>query len=171
MTNIFLWLSVIWISPLMYFMLANEAKFKKNVAVGVTLPYEGRSDEEVKNRLKKFKKQTAAVCIIIFLAGIPGMFLESINASISLLCLWCDLCIILPLIPYVLCNRDLKKIKAERGWGGISGSVIIVDTSSVSPGKWLSSWVFLPSVLLCLLPLIWDRTLLPIPLQKQGGKG
>lgn len=162
MTNIFLWLSVIWISPLMYFMLANEAKFKKNVAVGVTLPYEGRSDEEVKNRLKKFKKQTAAVCIIIFLAGIPGMFLESINVSISLLCLWCDLCVILPMIPYVLCNRDLKKIKSQRGWGGISGSVITVDTSSVAIGKWLTPWIFLPSVLLCLLPLLWDRTIFPV---------
>ena len=30
MSNI-LWISVIWIAPLMSFLLANEAKFKKNI--------------------------------------------------------------------------------------------------------------------------------------------
>ena len=44
MLNIILWLSIIWLAPLMCFVLANEAKFKKNIAVGVTLPYEGRHD-------------------------------------------------------------------------------------------------------------------------------
>ena len=38
-----LWLCVIWMPVLMYFMLRNETKFKKNIAVGVTLPYEGVS--------------------------------------------------------------------------------------------------------------------------------
>ena len=35
MLNIILWLSIIWLAPLMCFVLANEAKFKKNIAVGV----------------------------------------------------------------------------------------------------------------------------------------
>jgi hypothetical protein len=43
--NILFWSSIIWVAPLVYYMLANETKFKKNIAVGVTIPLEGRSDE------------------------------------------------------------------------------------------------------------------------------
>ena len=61
MGNIILWLSIIWLAPLMCFVLANETKFKKNIAMGVTLPFEGRQDGEVQKRLSRCKKELGAV--------------------------------------------------------------------------------------------------------------
>ena len=61
MGNIILWPSIIWLAPLMCFVLGNEAKFKKNIAVGVTLPFEGRQDGEVQKRLSRCKKELGAV--------------------------------------------------------------------------------------------------------------
>ena len=36
--KIFLWASIIWLLPFLFFVQKNEAKFKKNIVVGVTLP-------------------------------------------------------------------------------------------------------------------------------------
>lgn len=44
MTNLIMWGSIIWIIPLVYFMQKNETKFKKNIVIGVTLPFEARED-------------------------------------------------------------------------------------------------------------------------------
>lgn len=42
--TLILWGCIIWIVPLMYVLLRNEAKWKKNIVVGATLPYEARQD-------------------------------------------------------------------------------------------------------------------------------
>ncbi len=56
MMQILLWGSCIWLVPLMYVFLNNETKFKKNLAVGVTIPYSGRTDPEVCRLLEQFRK-------------------------------------------------------------------------------------------------------------------
>ena len=60
--NTILWLCIIWMPLLIYFMLRNETKFKKNIAIGVTLPFEGRTHPDVLARLEKFKKQNLPLC-------------------------------------------------------------------------------------------------------------
>jgi len=83
--NAALWMNLIWLPLLLYFMLRNEAKFKKNIAVGVTLPFEGRQHPDVLARLEQFKKQELLVCIGLMLLGIPGIFLEfSMSFSLGL---------------------------------------------------------------------------------------
>jgi len=52
---------------------------------------------------------------------------------------------------------ELKRLKTEKGWKQSGNESIRVDTAAIPPDKWLSPWVFLPSVLLCLVPLIWNR--------------
>ncbi len=46
LTNLIMWGSIIWIIPLVYFMQKNETKFKKNIVIGVTLPFEAREDTQ-----------------------------------------------------------------------------------------------------------------------------
>jgi len=41
----------------MGYLLINNAKFKKNIAVGVTFMEEGKRDADVISRLNKYKKQ------------------------------------------------------------------------------------------------------------------
>ena len=52
-----LWGCIIWIVPLVYVLLRNEAKWKKNIVVGTTLPYEARQDPEVGEVLCRYRRQ------------------------------------------------------------------------------------------------------------------
>ena len=158
MMNIILWLSIIWLAPLMCFVLGNEAKFKKNIAAGVTLPYEGRQDGQVLARLSRFKKELGVMCLFLLLLALPCMLVRSLAGNMTLWFLWLDLCVFLPFIPYVRCNRELKRIKRQRGWNINAGQTLTVDTAAVGAGRWLSPWLFLPPLLLCLLPLVFERT-------------
>lgn len=155
--NAMLWLSLIWLPILLYIMLRNETKFKKNIAVGVTLPFEGRKHPEVLKRLEQFKKEELLVCIGLMLLGLPGIFVN-FSLSFTLWFVWMTACIIVPYIPYVLCNRDLKRIKSEQGWRQPSAAdTVTVDLGALPEENWLSPWVFAPALLLSLLPLVPDR--------------
>ena len=158
-TRILLWLSLLWIVPLMYFMIANETKFKKNIAIGVTLPFEGREDPEVVACLKRFKKRLGAVCGGLIAAAAACNLVQDLGKTTTLVMIWLDLAVVLPYIPYVLCNRELKAIKARRGWRKQEPAVITVDTGAMEAPRWLSVWWFVPAVAVSLLPLLWETTL------------
>ena len=71
---------------------------------------------------------------------------------------WTDLVVFLYAIPFYLCNRDLKKIKREKGWVYNVAHSISVDTATIPQFKELSPLLFIIPCILSLLPLIWDRT-------------
>ena len=153
-----LWLTIIWIAPLVCFLLINEAKFKKNIVVGVTLPFEARSHEAVQAALKKFRMYEWIVCALLIVLAVIGWAVDGENMTIWLI--WIDLCIILPYIPYVKTNSALKKLKKECGWGiAASTQNIRVNTSAMAEGKWIPAWAFLPAAVLCLVPLAFDRSM------------
>ncbi len=154
--NAIVWLSMIWVPMILYIMLANETKFKKNIAVGVTLPFEGRRHPDVTARLAKFKRQELWVCMGLIAAAIPGILMEG-TQSFTFFLWWIVLVVVLPHIPYVLCNRDLKRIKAENGWNRTNPEQLTVDLSAVPRFRWLSPMAFLPALALSLLPLLWER--------------
>ncbi|MGN1001798.1 MAG: hypothetical protein ACI4PC_03430 [Oscillospiraceae bacterium] len=156
--RLILWLCLLPVVPILYVTLANEATFKKNIAVGVTLPYEGREDETVKARLGRYKRELGWTCAALAAVVVPCLFVKDFGPMMFLWGVWLILCVALPYVPYVRCNRDLKRLKAERGWGVNAGETVTVDTGAISPGKWLSPWLFVPAVALCLLPLVWDRS-------------
>jgi len=158
--SIILWASIIWVAPLLCFMLVDEAKFKKNIVVGVTLPYEAREDSQIRAALNRFKKQQIGICVLLLIIAVPCFFARGMSLTMTLWCIWVDLCIILPYVPYVRCNSLLKRLKSEKGWKQTNSESIRIDTSAIPPSKWLSPWIFLPAVLLCLLPLIWDQSYL-----------
>ena len=115
--RLILWLCAIWVPAVEYIFMANETKFKKNIAIGVTLPYEGRTDPEVQERLKRFKRQLGTACLILTALALLGLFLPlSMGASLTLMLVWTDGAIAAPMVVYALCNRDLKRIKGHRGW-------------------------------------------------------
>lgn len=155
--NTVLWLSLIWLPILLYIMLRNETKFKKNIAVGVTLPFEGRQHPEVLARLEQFKKEELYVCIGLILLGIPGIFIN-FSLSFTIWFVWMTACVVVPYIPYILCNRDLKRIKVEHGWKQPAATdTVTVDLGAIPEQKWLSPWAFVPALVLSLLTLVFDR--------------
>ncbi len=157
--NAVLWGSLIWMPIMIYVILRNETKFKKNIAVGVTFPFEGRKHPDVLARLERFKKDELRLCIVLMLLGIPGIFLD-FSASLTIWFVWMLLCIVLPYVLYALCNRDLKRIKAEHGWKQpAAADVVTVDLCALPATKWMSPWAFALPAVLAVAPMLIDQTM------------
>ena len=156
--KILMWASICWIAPLMGYLLINNAKFKKNIAVGVTFMEEGKRDADVISRLNKYKKQVKILTLLLLLAVIPGIFISKFWIMLTYWLVWTDLVVFLYAIPFYLCNRDLKKLKREKGWVYNAAHSISVDTATIPQFKQLSPLLFIIPCILSLLPLVWDRT-------------
>lgn len=156
--NILMWASIFWIAPLLGYLMTNNAKFKKNIAVGVTFMEEGKQDAEVISRLNKYKKQIKMITIVLLLAIIPGVFVSKFWLLLTYYLVWTDVTIFIYAIPFYLCNRDLKKIKRERGWVQHSGEKVEIDMESIPNFKEISPLLFIIPCIVSLIPLVWDRT-------------
>ena len=160
--NLFLWACAFPALPIQYFMLRNEVKRKKNLIVGITLPYEAENNTEIQARLNRYIRDLKQISVLLSLVVIPCCWIRSFSITMFVWGLWILLAIILPNIPYARCNQDLKKIKHQNGWGHQPRDAVWVDTAAIPNEKWLSPWLFAPAVLLCLLPAIWDRDLIAV---------
>lgn len=155
--NWMIWLSVIWIAPLLCFLNINETKFKKNIAVGVTFPILGRVHEEVWAQLRSFKKEQIGLCILLLVLGGLGALIPNAELSMTLWGIWLDLALILPMASYIVCNLKLKRIKEAHGWKKQSEATMTVDLSAMPRFKWMSPWCFVPAVLLALVPVVLNQ--------------
>lgn len=147
-----------WIPFMIAYMLINETKFKKSIVIGVTLPNEAHEDPEVNRIIASFKKQTWGVCVALTVLFLIMLVLPN-KMKMTMWMIGIELTIICPYIPYVLSRRKLLDLKNERGWVQ-EKRMVIVNTSALSSQKWLSAWLFVPPVVLCLIPILFDRDFL-----------
>ena len=54
--KILMWCAVVWLVPLMTYLMIKNARFKNNIVAGVTFGEEEQSDTDVLTRLAKYKK-------------------------------------------------------------------------------------------------------------------
>ena len=155
--RLILWLSVLWIAPLVSGVLVNDAKFKKNLAVGVTIPPAFQADPDVAVRLARFRRQEWTVCIALVLAAVPCVFVRAFGLNMTLWSVWLLLVCVLPYVPYARCNLALKRLKVEHGWRRESAPrTETVDLAAVPSYRWLSPWLFALPLVFSLLPLLWS---------------
>jgi len=155
-----MWGGIIWLVPLMYFMLKNECKPKKNIIVGVTLPWEAQRDDAVLAELEKFRKEMKLTCWASLAVVVPCLFIRSAGAALTAWLVWCAGVCFVFFIPYIRCNKALRRLKEERGWRRDADANVVTDLKAAAEEmRWLSPWWFLPPFLLSLLPLLFDRTL------------
>lgn len=158
--TLILWGCIIWMVPLMYVLLRNEAKWKKNIVVGATLPYEARQDPEVEAVLGRYRRQLGWSCLAVLALVVPCLFVSRFSVQFILWSVWILVAMIVPQIPFVLTNKALRRIKEERGWHKRSSARVVSDlTAAAIPMKWVSPWWFLPPLALSLVPLLLDREL------------
>ena len=156
--NILMWASIFWIAPLLGYIMTNNAKFKKNIAVGVTFMEEGKKDAEVIARLNRYKKQVKMITIVLLLALIPGVFVSRFWILLTYYLVWTYVTMFIYAIPFYLCNKDLKAIKKRRGWVQHQGEKVEIDMENIPNFKEISPLLFIIPCIVSLLPLIWDRT-------------
>lgn len=153
------WLPALPVLPIVYFMLKNECRPKKNIIVGVTLPWEGQRDEAVLALLERYKREMKRVCLLMLAAIVPTLFIKSFGAFLTVWLIWLVALCFVFFIPYARCNRALRQVKDEGGWRPDAEEAVVTDLKAAAEDmRWLSPWWFLPPFLISLVPLLSERT-------------
>lgn len=160
MIKLILWLSIGWLPILVYLMHRSETRFKKNIVIGVTLPFTARTDPEVLDLLKRFLRRSLFINLVMLLLSFLPFVARGTPLMMSLWMTWMILAIVIPNIPYVRANLQLKRLKEERGWKRTRGPMQYLDLSALPSARQMSPWVFVPAVLLAFIPLLWDKDML-----------
>lgn len=159
-SNLMLWGCMLWMPWLMYVLLKNEAKPKKNIIVGTTLPYEAHGDPQVQEILATFRRELKGICWLCMLPAVPCVFIRSFGLSMTLWLTWVVVVCMVPMVPYVRCNRALRALKEARGWKRKDNARAVADLKAAAAEmKWLSPVLFLPPVLISLVPVFFEREL------------
>ena len=143
--------------PIMYFIIRNTAKPKKNLVLGVTLPYDARQDERVDAICRGFKKRLGLVSLVLAVLPVSFYFTKHISVTTTFYMTWLLVVIIVPFVPYARYHGKLKRLKQEQNWKSIVEGSVLVDTKvSFRSQKELSVWLFVPPVVFSLIPVgVW----------------
>ena len=123
----------------------NECKTKKNIIVGVTLPYEAHNDTSVLTYLERYKKELKLTCWGFLAVIVPCLFIQSFGVSMTVWLIWIVLVCVVFFIPYIRCNKKLRQLKEERGWRQKEAPQVVTDLKAAAEEmRWISPWWFLP---------------------------
>ncbi len=158
------------ILPIMYFMLENEIKPKKNIILGVTLPYSIIYDSKIKVLLASFKRELKIQFWVLAFIPILTLFINWFSIYYTIMMIWILLVIMVPYIPYIKYHHKLIIIKNEtNGIGDTLEKAIETDneyeaqekaledvTTLIKSEKQLNQFLFIPPVILSLFPLVYE---------------
>ena len=139
---------------IIFFLLRDATRPKKNLILEVTLPYEGQRDEEVLALCKSFRRVLLAVFLALTAAMAPLFFLPSMGLFMTGILLWLDLAIICPYVVFAFWRGKLMKLKAARGWRAGGGQRLADLTVAARPVKRLSPLWFLPPLAASAVPVV-----------------
>ena len=159
MFGIIFW-SSLWVVLLcLYFTAVNGASWKKNMVLGVTLPYEAREDPGVVRILGTYRKQLRWICGLLGLISVGGAFLRDL--AVSMIC-WCVVFLVILAAPNALMiwvNGRLKRYKVQMNWRGSGAKALRVDISAWMVYEKPRSVLYLPPALICLGMALIQRDL------------
>lgn len=101
----------------LYFILRAQAAPKKNVVLGVTLPYVVCEDPRVLDILQGFKRSLRLTFWILLACAIGLIFIPYTSLMLLGWMLWFDAALISLYAVLVSANRKLARLKAENSWG------------------------------------------------------
>ena len=155
--RLILWACGIIIIPLMFWQLNNETKFKKNIALGVTLPYVGRTHPQTVELLNRFRRILRWICLGLLISVVVLVLLPmSTGLSLTVWLIWIDVAMVLPFVPYVKYHKKLKALKQEQGWyPEVPRTHVVNLTAAAQAEKPISPVQFLLPLVVSLAPLVW----------------
>lgn len=153
--NLFLLLCLYPILPVLYFMMSNETKPKKNIILGVTLPYTGLTDPRVAKVCLRFKKKLGRATLILAVIPLFCLLTRHTSISFTILMNWVLPTVIWPMLIYARSRNEMLNLKREL----LSGReelthVTYIDTqASLQQPKEISPWWYAPPILMGLVPV------------------
>jgi uncharacterized membrane protein len=147
------------IAVILYLVMRNETKAKKNLIIGVTLPHDRRSDPSVTAVIRQFLRAQTVILVSLLVLLLPPLLFEYDSVVFTWVVVWIISAIALSGLPYIVCNRKLRELKSRNGWFSESTGITLVDTKlAVAPKKQLSVWVFVPTFVISLIPVTLSLT-------------
>ena len=143
------------IVPILYFVMRNYTKPKKNLIINVTLPLDAREDEQVLKYCKTYRHRLG-IAAIVFVVIFPLVFLiQSFSIVLTFYMIWLTVVIFVMYGIYSRYHMKLKRLKKERGWTSKTAVDLIVDDKVAwEPPKKLGPGLFFPPILFSLVPLV-----------------
>ena len=151
---------LIWsVVPIMAVMMCNEAKPKKGIILGVTLPYIGQHDARVLDILRRFKRAEWLWVLIETAVWLPLHFFGGEGVAIGVMCVMFIPMILGPYIIYARANKKLRALKAAEDWATpYSGGMVIDLKAAAEPPRPVKRWLFVPPIIIALVPGILALT-------------
>ena len=142
--KLIMWAMIIWLLPLLNAYFKSECKPKKNIIAGVTLPYSAQDDAAVLALLAQYKKDLKLTCWIMLAAAVPSLLLQGFGAFMTYWLTWTILMCLSFYVPYIRCNKALRKLKEDRGWRWAEEAPQVVTDlkAAAEEMRWLSPWGF-----------------------------
>lgn len=153
--TIFLLVCCYPVLPIMAAVMANEAKVKKNIAIGCTLPLTAQHDPRVQEICREYKKRVWRWFFIMTAALIPALLLPRFSLALAYMFIWMLAAIAPSFVLFARCNGRLRALKKENGWLSPYGGTVVAADLGAKPeelGKPLSRWLFIPPLLVSLIP-------------------
>lgn len=137
------------ILPVIYVMLKNETKPKKNIILGITIPISEQNSEHVNEICTMFKRKLKVCMVILTVALVPAFFVPYMSISFSILMVWVVAVIAVMYGVYIKYYKKLRSVKMEMVWLQKDAGTVPVDLTALS--KLGESK---PSILSLVLPVI-----------------
>ena len=142
--------------PILYVSMRNETRAKKNIVLGVTLPYDARHAPQVEAVCARFRRNLTIQFVLLTALALLSFCIRWQSVVLTYDMLWMIAACIAPSWLYARANRTLRRLKAEAGWSGALRGKTLVDLRAAElPAGGFSPLWFLPPALCSLLPCIW----------------
>lgn len=145
------------ILPIMYFMMRNEVKPRKNIVLGVTLARAVLNEPDVKDLTSRFVRELRNYTLLVAFLPFPVLFVQRSSIVMLILMNWLLLAIVAPYIPYTKYHRKLKTLKNEREWTLGTGQKTLIDTNAaVRNDIQRSDGLFVAPMVISALPFVYE---------------
>jgi uncharacterized membrane protein len=140
---------------ILYFIMRNEAKPKKNIILGVTLPYDARENAAVLRIVKGYMRRLNLYAVGLTLLMAPVFLIEHDSVAFTYFITWMLLTIIFPHAVFAGSNKKLKSLKAENNWYSEASGLAMVDMKvAAMPKQSLKIVWFIPPMVISLIPVL-----------------
>jgi uncharacterized membrane protein len=93
--------------------------------------------------------------LLLTLLAIPTFFIKYASVVLTWYLVWLIFVLTIPFALFMQSNAKLKALKQQNGWFSESTGLALVDVKlALTPKKTLSVWLFIPPVILSLIPVV-----------------
>ena len=140
--------------PVFYFIYRNYVKPKKNIVLGVALPFEAHGDARTLAVSRSYKRWLDIVLLPMLLLVIPPFFFKGSGASMTWFMTWMVTLIVAPMVIFAVHRQRLLAVKRENSWYGEAAGKAVADVkaASIAARKVRGIWFLLP-LIISVMPL------------------